>query len=223
MTAPKEAESSYRILTDAAIKALRAGGWTISKASGHGRANVWNMEKNGKSGRVSIRTTRDRWIAYQPQNSGAKWKTLDDADHVCIAAFSYENSSTVPTGANIYLVDASVVKDAFDQSYKARISEEHTVTDNFGMWVCIDKCDGTQAAFVGSGFVTKKHLIADYPLDSLTVSSMNEALTASAKVPEAGKPEALSVSNILDNARADISKITGIPLEGISLDLHMKA
>lgn len=114
-------------------------------------------------------------------------------------------------------MDASVVKDVFRSNYSARVSENHTVTDNFGMWICIDKCDGTQTAHVGSGFATTANLIASYPLD------VDDDAVDLPHVEDQVKPRSLSVSEILDNARTEISKVTGIPVEGISRDLHMKA
>jgi hypothetical protein len=219
---PKETESSYRFLTEAAMKALQEGGWSISKSTSHGRANVWNIDKKGKSGRVSIRTTRDRWIAYQPLKNGSSWKTLGEVDFVCVSAFVYNENSDEPIGVNVHLIDASVVKEAFNQNYSARISEGRTVTDNFGMWVCIDQCSGTQAPYVGSGFATEKNLIANYSMDSL-VAGPADQVASSPQVQQTSHSKPFSVSDILDQARIDISKITGIPVEGISLDLHLKA
>lgn len=212
-----ENDSSYRFLSDVAMKAMRADGWTITKAPGHGRANVWNISKKGKDGRVSIRTTQNRWIAYQPQDGGKHWKTLDAVDFVCVSAFSYDESSDSPTGVDVHLIEANVIRDVFNQNHSARISEDHTVTDNFGMWVCIDKCEGTQAAHTGSGFATAKNLIASYQLDGSDDAPETDG--------HADRPAPLrpSVSDILENARTEISRITGIPVEGISLDLHMKA
>lgn len=221
MLAPSEDESAYRFLTDAAVKAMRDAGWSVSRSPGQGRSNVWNIKKNGKSGSVSIRTTRNRWIAYQPQNNGKKWKTLDDVDFVCISAFSYDGISEEPVGVNVHLLDASVVQDVFKRNYTARTKEDHNVTNDFGMWICMDECEGTQAANVGSGFATRKNLIASYVLeqaDDLDDDAEGEMTSITHKAPGS-----MSVSDILDSARAEISKITGIPVEGITLDLHLKA
>lgn len=220
MLAPSEDESTYRFLTDAAVKAMREAGWSVSKAPGQGRSNIWNITKKGKSGSVSIRTTRNRWIAYQPQNNGKKWKTLDDVDFVCISAFSYNNVSDEPVGVSVHLLDASVVQDVFRRNYTARTNEDHNVTNDFGMWICMDECEGTQAAHVGSGFATAKNLIANYVLEQADDIDISEEEITS---PARRAPGSMSVSDILDSARAEISKITGIPVEGITLDLHLKA
>jgi len=220
MLAPSEDESTYRFLTDAAVKAMREAGWSVSKAPGQGRSNIWNITKKGRSGSVSIRTTRNRWIAYQPQNNGKKWKTLDDVDFVCISAFSYNDVSDEPVGVSVHLLDASVVQDVFRRNYTARTNEDHNVTNDFGMWICMDECEGTQAAHVGSGFATAKNLIANYVLEQADDTDISEEEITS---PARRAPGSMSVSDILDSARAEISKITGIPVEGITLDLHLKA
>lgn len=220
MLAPSEDESTYRFLTDAAVKAMREAGWSVSKAPGQGRSNIWNITKKGRSGSVSIRTTRNRWIAYQPQNNGKKWKTLDDVDFVCISAFSYNDVSDEPVGVSVHLLDASVVQDVFRRNYTARTNEDHNVTNDFGMWICMDECEGTQAAHVGSGFATAKNLIANYVLEQADDIDISEEEITS---PARRAPGSMSVSDILDSARAEISKITGIPVEGITLDLHLKA
>lgn len=211
--------SAYRVLTDAAMKAMEEEGWTVTKAPGHGRSNAWNIEKKGKSGRVSIRTTQNRWIAYQPQDGGKNWKTLDDADYVCISAFDYDDDDD-PISIDVHFIKADIILDAFNRSYKARTDDGASITDGFGMWTCMDECEEDRAVNVGSGFATDKNMIASYPLDDADntekTSSKNDRTSRS-------EPRTLSVSTILDDARTKISKVTGIAAEGITLDLHLKA
>jgi hypothetical protein len=220
MIHPSEDESSYSYLTNVAKIALKDDGWTVEKAPGHGRSNVWKITKNGEDFLVSIRTTTNRWIAYSSQNHGKGWKTLDDVDFVCVSAFRYDEHAEEPVGVSVHLIRASVVLDVFNQNYSARTAEGHTVTDNFGMWICIDKCEGNHAANVGSGFAKKKDQIAEYSLDKGDSDSQVEPVPSSTPHPQSSS---LSVSDILDSARVEISKITGLPIEGISLELHMKA
>ena len=39
---------------------------------------------------ASVRTTRDRWIAFPPLDGGTRWKTLDDVELVLVAAVDEE-------------------------------------------------------------------------------------------------------------------------------------
>lgn len=211
--------SAYRVLTDAAMKAMQEDGWSITKAPGHGRSNAWNIEKNGKSGRVSIRTTQNRWIAYQPQNGGKNWKTLDDADYVCISAFDYDDDDD-PTCIDVHFIKANTIRDAFNRSYKARTDDGASITDDFGMWTCMDECEGDRAVNVGSGFATDKNMIASYSLDD---ADNTDKKSSKSDLPSRSESRTLSVSAILDDARTKISRITGIAVDSITLDLHLKA
>src|SRR5260370_35005008 len=78
--------ASRQLLVAAAKKAVTEQGYALTRLPGRGRASVWSMKKNGKSELAAIRTTRDRWIAFQPLDDGAKWKTLNDVDLVVAAA-----------------------------------------------------------------------------------------------------------------------------------------
>ena len=63
----------------AAKKGAESQGLALSRVPGRGLANVWKAEKGGKKQLASIRTTRDRWIAFQPLEYGKKWKTLHNS------------------------------------------------------------------------------------------------------------------------------------------------
>lgn len=222
MTEPYSDKNSYRYLTDHALRALREDGWEISKAPGHGRSNVWRITRGKESGLVSIRTTKERWIAYQPQDDGKKWKTLDSADYVCISAVSFSGGTKNMNGVDVHLIDAKSVRESFDAAYKARTDDGHTVTNDFGMWVCMDAYEGdNKANRVGSGIATEENRIARY--------RQYEFDSGMPPPPPPPPPEHattsqnMSVATILERARADIALATGIPFEAISLELNLKS
>lgn len=223
MSEPNAEQSSYRLLTDHALIALRNEGWEISKAPGHGRSNVWRITRGDEGGLVSIRTTKDRWIAYQPQEGGKKWKTLDTADYVCISAVSYTGGTKNPDGIDVHLIDAQSVRDRFDSAYKARTDEGHTVTNDFGMWVCMDHESDSTPYGAGSGVATEENRIARF---EQFVTSPNTQMTPPPppRPPsgQSGAPKDMSVKAILERARLDICVATGLPYESISLELNLK-
>src|SRR5215469_12237341 len=57
---------SWNLLVEAAKRAARENGYALSRLPGRGLSNVWHISKNGDSKVASIRTTRDRWIAFPP-------------------------------------------------------------------------------------------------------------------------------------------------------------
>src|SRR5437764_14728201 len=79
-------QQTWSILVRAAKRALEAKGFKLTRVPGRGRSNVWKIERQGKTQRASIRTTKDRCFAFPPLKRGTKWKTLDDVDVVIVAA-----------------------------------------------------------------------------------------------------------------------------------------
>ncbi|MDE0098595.1 MAG: hypothetical protein OXM87_03115 [Truepera sp.] len=116
----------------AATRALGDAGFAPKRVSGRGRSNIWEFEEIGRHKRVSIRTTKNGWFAFQPLKKGTKWKTLDDVDIVIVAAV---DDCDDPQNVNVYRFDAEEVRKRFDASYAARIDAGQTVRDNFGKWL----------------------------------------------------------------------------------------
>src|SRR5262245_55946385 len=119
-----------RVLVSAALLAAEQQGLTLTKLPGRGKSNVWEGRTNGKSERISIRTSKNRWFAFPPLNRGKKWRTLDDVDVVMVAAV---DDSDDPRRAEVYRFDAKEVRRHFDAAYAARASAGHTIKDGFGM------------------------------------------------------------------------------------------
>src|SRR5882672_9831449 len=143
-----EAARMWRILVHAAKKAADDAGYKLTRVPGRGLSNVWNVQKDGKTQVASIRTTRDRYIAFPPLDGGKKWKTLDDVDLVIVAA---TDSKKDPKQVEVYIFPASEVRKRFDQSYAARTKDGHVVRDNFGMWLSLDPDYRPTPARIGSG------------------------------------------------------------------------
>ena len=56
----------WHLLVNAAKKAADAEGYSMERVPGRGLSNIWNVTKDGETKVASIRTTRDRWIAFPP-------------------------------------------------------------------------------------------------------------------------------------------------------------
>lgn len=210
--------SAFRILTDAAVSALRENGWEVEKVPGMTRQNVWRMTRDGENHLVSVRTTRNRWIAYNVMDKGAKWKTLDDVDYVCVAAYTYNDEDEDPESIEVHLIDAGELLTHFKTAYNIRTKGGQKVTENFGMWICMDKYDEDPLAGGGSGFTNDKTLISSYSVDE-EEEGIEEA---PAEPAPSAVPTQLTVAQIVEAARAEIARTTGIGVENITLELHLK-
>lgn len=216
MTTEPNEPSAYRTLTDAAVKALREKGWEVEKEPGMTRQNVWRMTRDGESHLVSVRTTRNRWIAYNTVENGKKWKTLDDVAYACIAAYTYNDEDEDPDGIEVHLIGVDKLRAHFDTGYRIRTEGGQKVTDNFGMWICMDQYDEDPLSGAGSGFATDETLIASYPFGEENQED-DEKAASPASVPI--RP---TVAEIVEAARAEIALTTGIEVENISLELTLK-
>ncbi len=213
--------ASWRLMVGAARMGAEKNGYTLVRQPGRGLSNVWRLEKDGRSQVASIRTTRDRWVAFEPLAEGTKWKTLDDVELVLVAAVDDRHD---PQNIDIYLFPADQVRQRFDASYKARIAAQHTVRENYGMWVKLDAGDATIPSQIGAGLAAEYSPIARFSLDELERAASDVPVSE----PEDLTPEEVeevgpsTVSAVLAWARMQIAQLTGIEARVIKLDLRIE-
>lgn len=217
--------ASWRLMVSAALEGAKAAGYSMKRQPGRGLSNTYEMTKDGKTQIASVRTTRDRFIAFPPLDGGKKWKTLDTADLVLVSAV---NDPADPQNIDVYLFPADEVRKRFDASYAARIENGHTVRENFGMWVMIDKGDDTIISQVGHSLAVDYPAIAHFSIDELEVGVEPETKQMAAEAAPEHEEEiaadtlALStVADVLTFAREKIAVLTGMPVDAIKLDLKM--
>lgn len=133
------------------VKALEQEGWTISKVprgkKGSGKGSVRQITRGKEVKLVSIRTTRDRHIAFPRTEDG--WATLGDVDYVCaVSVDSHDN----PQEGWAHIIDAKEMVTRFNRSYKARIKAGNSIPPQQPMWLSLYREEATNPAYlVGSG------------------------------------------------------------------------
>ncbi len=137
-------QDAWQVLNRAVTLALKEAGYELSRVPGRGRSNVHQITKSGKTQVATIRTSRDRWIAYPPLDGGKRWKTLDDSDVVIISTV---DDRYKPHNVEVYQMSKDAVRKAFDKAYAEKIKIGRVVTNNFGMWISLDKISGRDDAF----------------------------------------------------------------------------
>jgi len=209
----------------AAVEGAKNAGYTMERQPGRGLSNIWEASKGGKTTIASIRTTRDRWIAFPPLNNGTRWKTLDDVDFVLVSAVDNPEN---PRHVDVYLFPAKVVRQRFDANYKARIKTQ-SVPDNFGMWVRLDAAESnTSCLDVGAGLAVKYPAIARFSLGELEtetpVPAQRSVAEAAIENDEIGAaPVFATVGDVLAWARSEIARLSGMSSDAIRLDLKIEA
>ncbi len=206
-----------RVLVDAAKRALTETTVGLKRLPGRGRSNVWVVEEGGRTKRVAIRTTQDRWFAFPPMENGTKWKTLSDIDVVVVAAVDDRDD---PKRAEVYRFDADEVRKRFDESYAARTGAGQSEPDGYGMWVGLDEDRRGLPASVGSGLASVYPPIATYPLVGAT-NKEPEAAEAAVE-EEAHKSEPDTIAAVMNWARSRIATLSGLPEEAVKLDCRIE-
>ena len=187
------------------------------------------MTRDGKTRLASVRTTRDRAIAFPPLEGGKKWKTLSAADLVLVSAVDDRFN---PQNVDVHLFPGNEVRKRFDASYAARIAARHIVKDNWGMWITLDKGDDQVPSQVGHSLAIDYPRIARFTIDELEAELDPEIRKMADEAPlveeEVSAPEAVvegrrlgTVAEVLAFARKKIANLTGMPAETIKLDLKM--
>jgi hypothetical protein len=218
-----ETARTWRVLVHAAKKAASEAGYILSRVPGRGLSNVWNLQKDGKTKVASIRTTRDRWIAFPPLEGGKKWKTLDDVDLVVVAA---TDSKKNPKNVEVYILPAEEVRKRFDASYAARIKSGHLVRDDFGMWINLDPDHRPTPSSIGSGIIKEHKRVAQYPMDMLLAEAKAQTWSDGDAELEAAPGEdevhATTIAQVMAWARERVAEIAGVRVEAVKLDLKVE-
>lgn len=218
--------AAWHLMVGAALEGARQQGYSLKKKPGRGLSNTYDMTKDGKTLSASVRTTRDRWIAFPPLENGTRWKTLDDVELVLVSAVDDRHN---PQNVDVYLFPADEVRKRFDASYAARIANGHVVRDDYGMWVTLDAGDSDVPSQVGHSLAIDYPRIAHFSLDELEGSvsrdvrkSPNEDAPAQDDdIAGEGGPTLATVADVLNFGRQKIAELTGMPVETIKLDLKM--
>ena len=213
----------WRLMVDAAKAGMAAQGYSLARVPGRGMSNVWNVTKDGETRMASIRTTRDRYIAFPPLEGGTKWKTLDDVELVAVATV---DSKDAPEKVEVYLFPADDVRRRFNASYAARAKEGQSIKDNFGMWVGLDRDDRGIAASIGTGILEHYKPIGVYAITDL----LAEHPQAEANDEEPGQaadeipalPTLSTIAEVMAWARNRVAQIAGVRAEAVKLDLKVE-
>jgi hypothetical protein len=217
--------ASWRLMVSAALAGAKQAGYSMTRQPGRGLSNTYEMSKDGQTQIASVRTTRDRYVAFPPLDGGKKWKTLDTADVVLVSAVAEVGD---PQSVDVYLFPADEVRKRFDASYAARIENGHTVRDDFGMWVMIDAGDDQIPSQIGHSLAVDYPAIAHFTIDELEVGVEPDTKKLAAEAAPEPDEEAVTdapvlatVADVLTFARMKIAALTGMPADAIKLDLKM--
>ena len=217
--------AAWRLMVRGALKGAELAGYTLKRQPGRGLSNTYEMTKDGKTKVGSVRTTQDRWIAFPPLDKGKRWKTLSDVEVVLVSAVDNREN---PQNVDVYLFPADDVRERFDASYAARIKEGHTVRDDFGMWVPLDKGDDQVVSQIGHSLAVDYPAIARFTIEELEAEVEEGSGDAEEEVPvepmdaeKAVGDRLNTIADVLAFARERIAALSGLSASSIMLELKM--
>lgn len=220
----------WKLMVMAAKRGAAGAGYELTRLPGKGLSNVYEVERDGKKQRASIRTTRDRWIAFPPLKNGKEWKTLSGVDLVIVATVDNKDH---PEWVQVFIFDASDVRARFDQAYKARTSAGNVVRDNFGMWVGLDLDRRGGVYTAGSGIVDGKEALANFRIEYL-IETLGDSGIADGDVEsesdeaqsplsgQAGLAALNTIAEVKEWARQRAAEIAGVTKESVTIDLRIE-
>ncbi|SAL68926.1 hypothetical protein [Caballeronia humi] len=131
--------------------ALEQEGWKISRVprgqKGSGKGSVRRITRGEEVKLVSIRTTKDRHIAFPRADDG--WATLGEVDYVCAVSVDKHGA---PQEGWAHIIDAKEMLARFDRAYEARIKAGNSIPLGQAMWVSLYHKEGTNPVYlVGAG------------------------------------------------------------------------
>lgn len=200
------------LLIAAARRALDEAGYLLERSPGRGRASNWAGTKDGRAVKLTIRTSRDRWVAFQPLNGGKAFRTLDDVDLVCVAALDRKED---PQFIEVFILPAKDIRPSFEQAFHARKKfYGKAPQDEFGMWVALDRIGADGAPNdAGSHLLQHAQHLANYPFGALSGGRTVQ--------PAPSAASGSTIASIVADARARISAVAGVPISQVNLDVRI--
>jgi hypothetical protein len=209
-----QSERWYR-LVEAAKRALRERGYDVVRMPGRGLSNMFKITKAGKTELAAIRTTQDRYFAFNPTDKGG-WKTLDEVEYVVIAAV---DTPGAVQKFIVHMFPAADVRQRFSDALKARLAAGYEKKD-FAMWIALDADPSGSPVSVGSGIAEKYAAIGVYSANEATLpASGMQAEGSTAAVAPALNPT--SIAEVLQKAREQVAVLAGVPVQAVTLELKI--
>lgn len=211
--------NAWRLMVHAAVMGANQNGYVMKRQPGRGLSNIWEASKDNKTSIIAIRTTKNRSFAFPSLEKGEKWKTLDESDFVIVAAV---DDPEKPQRIEIYLFPSDAVRERFRMVYNARIASGYTMRDNYGMWVKLDPPVNDSPMQIGGGLAVEYPAIASFSINDLE-KEMSDHDDKSASITLTEEEGFLNVSDVIAWARSEISRLSGMPIGSIKIDLKFEA
>jgi hypothetical protein len=178
---PEKVERRDR-LKEIAYETLAAQGYVVERVAGAGKSSMRRLLKDGKQLIATIRTTQDRWFAFQRTSDDKGWLTLDDADVVVVVSVDDKEN---PQFALMHMFDQADIKSRMDRAYKARMNAKRSIPVGRGVWVSLYDDENGSPSLAGAGAGKASPPIARVPLKKGELGPVPD-VPATPNIPQSG-------------------------------------
>ena len=207
----------------------------LAKAGRPAGAFFLATDLQGKTQRIAVRTSFDRWVSSVRMADGG-WKTIRDADLVLIAAASTAQPDTV----DIIQVAACDFIAHLESAFAVRVQNGHKGNGlahadhkngasgdagysngaaNFPIWICLDKKNGDEAWAAGSGLITQAVATASVSLHEAPHHLESEAGSGG------GLPlcfETIGAPIDVQAIKTAVASSLGVPFDAIEITVRVR-
>ena len=207
----------------------------LAKAGRPAGAFFLATDLQGKTQRIAVRTSFDRWVSSVRMADGG-WKTIRDADLVLIAAAS----TTQPGTVDMIQVTVGHFIAHLESAFATRVQNGHkgnglangdlkngasgnaghaNGTANFPIWICLDKKNGDEAWAAGSGLISQAVATASVSLHEAPHGLNGEA------GPSAGLAlsfEAIGAPIDVQAIKTAVASSLGVPFDAIEITVRVR-
>jgi hypothetical protein len=190
----KKEPAIRRRLKEIALQALHDQGWSVERWPGSRKSSERRITKRGQSLRATIRTARDRWLAFPlTDTNGTRFGPLAAADRVIVPTLDPEDDGY----ALVFDFPADDIRQRFKKAYEARKRAGHAVpNDGRGIWISLFKRDGHPVYSIGGGAALDQKWFARVPLDRKDTSKQTAAPTSLAEAIAAAKSQIAAAAGV---------------------------
>jgi len=194
-----------------AVMALEELGWKVEPLRRSGKSSVRQITKGKTVKTVSIRTSRDTWIAFPRNEKDNGWKTLADVDYVVASTVdSFKN----PRFAHVHMIEGDEMRARFDRAYAARKKADYSMELGRGIWISLyDEESNNPVTLVGAGAGLAHDAIKKVPLTG------NDANTSAVPEKRANQDTETTEALSIPEAKRRLALSLGVPESNITITI----
>ena len=187
-----------------------------------GKAECWELDRNGAREIFSVKTTRDRWFGFQPPDRAGNWGApLDRAQSVLVAAL---NDFQNPTRIEVYQFPTDEVRAGLDKKWAGEIANGR---GRHAAWLHLDALAPDRQGSEGSGLAQKYPPVALFRLGEFLTSTTQgdeavqpgqpERMALQTETVSTDPPPPPSLTAATAKAKADLAATLGVSPDAIEI------